>query len=823
MSIKKKLILIGICICVIIGVFTINVFRNMQFDYWGGDTEKDGFISQGEACRLLSYLNYDKTKRESLPIEITYANRYMSGWYDPYVNAVWKMGLIEENIKKSPRKAMTYGSCKKMIDQFILKYPKLQDVYSHLSFDFVKADEKMRTLDFLEMYEAMLAVWPKQSKPVQKKTLYILGKDSSDQDVKRMITDQGRFDYQDSKDYQRLSNPDQKKDIADRYLNKGVCAYVCGQELVYVSSEAVDEVVLHNVWIKQGEYKQMDVYICGFDKHFLTEYPLKERLEKVVGNITVKNQRVTKVSVKPDMISGRVLQSGKDYIEIENYGKVPLEEGYKIYKVYGEISMETTNSILVGYDTTDFVVSNGKISAALIRKKIKADTIRVLLKTSDYKEIYHDRVYFTADRDFTVRCGKDTKTYRAGQKLIVKKGNQLFKKGRIRIQTAFDQGKIQILSIKRSYGNPKYRGKIEISESKEGLFIINELSMEEYLYAVIPSEMPTQYGLEALKVQAVCARSYAYNNLVANSLSQYGAHVDDSVSYQVYNNTPENESSILAVKDTYGQVIKYGNDVITAFYFSTSCGHTTKPACVWSNAKSLPYLEGKLLMDITNNTKNVRAQEKEIRKYKNLSKEKTFRDFIKRKDIVAYDSQFSWFRWHATINIADVKRVIDSNLLTRYNVNPQLILTRTGAKKGRRKEVFESSPVNTVGTIVDISVLKRGTGGIITELLITGTKNTIKVKTEYNIRALLAPLYSTVVRQDLSKVKHLALLPSAFFVIDRNEEKGRLESITLSGGGYGHGVGMSQNGVKGMTDAGKKYDEIIPYFYEGTKLGHCYE
>ena len=61
-----------------------------------------------------------------------------------------------------------------------------------------------------------------------------------------------------------------------------------------------------------------------------------------------------------------------------------------------------------------------------------------------------------------------------------------------------------------------------------GLLIVNELPLEEYLYAVIPSEMPTYYGLEPLKVQAVCARSYAYKHLVANNLSKYGAHVDDS-------------------------------------------------------------------------------------------------------------------------------------------------------------------------------------------------------------------------------------------------------------------------------------------------------
>jgi stage II sporulation protein D len=67
------------------------------------------------------------------------------------------------------------------------------------------------------------------------------------------------------------------------------------------------------------------------------------------------------------------------------------------------------------------------------------------------------------------------------------------------------------------------------------------------------------------------------------------------------------------------------------------------------------------------------------------------------------------------------------------------------------------------------------------------------------------------------------LLPSAFFFIDQNTEDGKLESISITGGGYGHGVGMSQNGVKSLSDVGKKYEEIVRYFYKGTDIGFIYE
>ena len=123
--------------------------------------------------------------------------------------------------------------------------------------------------------------------------------------------------------------------------------------------------------------------------------------------------------------------------------------------------------------------------------------------------------------------------------------------GRISITTVNKEDKITILNVNKSYGNPSYRGDIEIALYDEGLVIINEVPIEEYLYAVVPSEMPVRFGVEALKVQAVCARSYAYKQLMNNSYGKYGAHVDDSVNFQVYNNVEEKEDSIRAVKGTF--------------------------------------------------------------------------------------------------------------------------------------------------------------------------------------------------------------------------------------------------------------------------------
>lgn len=824
MNYKKKIIIIGVCIIIVIAVLVANVIRgikSVEEDEIDDIVVKEKIISRAEAYRLLSYIEYDKPAREALQMGITYADKDWHGWYDDYVNAVWKMGLIEGSVTHSPNEAITLGQSKILIDKLITKYPNLQGVYEELSFDFLKADEQMFISQFLELYKALLALIPEEDILVKNQVLFVLERELSEDGKDRIVTDIGRYYYKNTRDYEGVFNPPTERsheiitgeEFIKRYNNKGIEALTCGDEIVYIDRVYPDKIVVHNVWIKQGRGINIEAYINGIHKEFKAEFNLSQEIEKVVGDISIENEKVVGISVKPDTISGKVLQSGEDFIEVEGYGKVFLDENYKIYKVYGDLSMERTNSILVGYTTTDFVVSNGKISAALIRESIKAENIRVLLHNTGYKDIYHSSVEFSATSDFLVKIDENESLYKADEIISLTPGDTLLSEGRLVIEPVSDEGRIKLLSIERSTGNPRYRGRIEITQEDKGLLLVNELPLEEYLYAVIPSEMPTYYGIEPLKVQAVCARSYAYRHLMANSLSRYGAHVDDSVSYQVYNNINENEDSILAVKDTYGKVVEYDGDVITAYYFSTSCGHTTGVEYVWSNGSAIPYLRGGLLA----------LKDDKESPYNDLTKEENFRSFILDEEYNTYDSEFNWYRWNVTIDKDDLKNNIDERLEKRYKANPDLITTLVSKGDSGMEAVYESLPVSSVGDIVDIFVGTRGTGGIIYELIIQGTEKTIKVQTEYNIRALLSPRKDTVYRQDGTGVDDLNLLPSAFFFIDKNEEGGSLTSISIYGGGYGHGVGMSQNGVKSLSDAGKKYEEIIKCFYKGTDIGFIYQ
>lgn len=673
--------------------------------------------------------------------------------------------------------------------------------------------------EFLDWYEAYLLKIPDSGR--KKEVLFLLQEDDG-----KLVTNLGSFRYQGAYRYDMVSREKKRggevlTDI-EAWLGQAVEAVTDKSTVVYFRGISEEEVTLENVWVISGKGKEFEVYLEGVEANFTSEAALGGEVTEEVADIRLRNGTVTGLTVKSDRINGKVLVSDRDGVEIEGYGTLEFDDQFKIYKIYGELGMEVTGSILVGYDSADFVVSGGKVCAALLTGPIKAETIRVLLGTNGFKGYYHESVSVTSDGAYTV-SGPDGETAcQAGEETVISK--EMAEKGRIKVRSDAEEGKITVSSLKRSSGNPSYRGTIEITyqEAKKGFLLINELSLEEYLYAVIPSEMPVSYGIEALKAQAVCARSYAYNQLMANRFSAYGAHVDDSVSCQVYNNTPEQEESILAVKETYGKVAKADGSVISAYYFSTSCGVTTGAEDVWAGGKREEYLTGRMQYTGTAQTSaGTEKEEKTKRERKEaeaLSDEEAFRKFLTDGE-ETYESGFAWYRWNTVLTKEQIEDSVNRYAKERYDVNPSCILTLV---KEDGEERFESREPSEIGTIEKLEVVSRGTGGIVKELKITGKKQTMLIKTEYNVRKLLSPENSEIIKQDGSILKGMSMLPSAFLVIDPSEDK-KEEGFRITGGGYGHGAGMSQNGAKSMAEEGNTFEEIIEHYYSGTTLGFIYD
>lgn len=238
---------------------------------------------------------------------------------------------------------------------------------------------------------------------------------------------------------------------------------------------------------------------------------------------------------------------------------------------------ELQRSVKTGGETADLAVEkeNPKGQETIIESralKQNAKKIRVLLMDDHYESYYHSAVavqYDGKEEAYTL----ESKAFEEGPVVIECDGNG-----------------IVITSLTRQQGNPTYQGSIEIRKTENGLLLINELLVETYLEAVVPSEMPAFYEEEALKAQAVCARTYAYKQMENGALMPYGADVDDSVNYQVYANVAPQERTSKAVKETEGQVIYQGQELIEAYYFSTSSGQTSTNE-IWGAVEAASYLK----------------------------------------------------------------------------------------------------------------------------------------------------------------------------------------------------------------------------------------
>ena len=410
--------------------------------------------------------------------------------------------------------------------------------------------------------------------------------------------------------------------------------------------------------------------------------------------------------------------------------------------------------------------------------------------------LFHKRACVKGTGDYLVKYGDITEKHKGEEIVDVYPGCEYLNYGRVEIIPCDENDKIVVLNVEKSYGNPKYRGSIEVAECEEGLVMINELPIEEYLYSVVPSEMPVRFGVEALKVQAVCARSYAYRQLINGTYKRYGAHVDDSVNFQVYNNVEEKDDSIQAVKETYGLVEAVNKNPITTYYFSTSCGHTSDISIWGGNENDASYLP----------SKEINKEGKDS----DLSSEEAFYNYINNVNENDYDYGFGYYRWKVDMTLDDLSESINENLYGRYCASKNNILVR-------ENDVYVSKEIRNIGKLEEIIINKRTKGGALYEIILKGSEATILVRNELNIRYLLCPRNNpiTLLKGDTTT---FYILPSAYCYFTRTEN-----GYQISGGGYGHGIGMSQNAVSNMVRSGMNYKEILEFFYEGAELINVYE
>ena len=333
-----------------------------------------------------------------------------------------------------------------------------------------------------------------------------------------------------------------------------------------------------------------------------------------------------------------------------------------------------------------------------------------------------------------------------------------------------------------------FRGSLRLLADGGKIWAINDLPVEDYLESVISSEMSAQSSLPLLMAHAVISRSWLMSqidgNTAPNTQASHGDafirwydHTDhtlfdvcaDDHCQRYQGITKETSPNVAeAIRRTRGELLTYGDEICDA-RFSKCCGGAMEEFQYCWDDTPKPYLKG--IGDTPEATIPDLTVEENARQWI-LSSPKSFCNTTDKRILSQvlndYDQETTdFYRWRVSYTQEELSKLVEKKL---------------GAG---------------LGTITDMRPLKRGTSGRICELRITGTKKTIVVGKELEIRRALSESH---------------LYSSAFVV----EKQG--DTFTLIGAGWGHGVGLCQIGAAVMGDKGYAYDEILRHYYPGAEI-----
>lgn len=466
----------------------------------------------------------------------------------------------------------------------------------------------------------------------------------------------------------------------------------------------------------------------------------------------------------------------------------------------------------------------GKILKLMLDGEMGFANIRVAIRNSindiaDESTLYHNSINLFVSNGSLVQTydGEKQETFSIGTEVVVVKsgddmavygdGNLLFTTNKRIIFTS--DTPFTVSSITRGYGTPQYSGNLEVSIANDRLLLINDINLELYLQKVVPSEMPSSWNIEALKSQAVAARTYAYMDILNKSHDQYGYTVDDSTKSQVYNNSRAVSSTNQAISETAGLIMMYDGKPVQAYYYSSSSGITASGNEVWIKdhiIEEIPYLVGKNLTGaFGGETISFDYQD-----------EDSMLAFFKTIQMDVPDSS-PYHRWLVTMSLEQLTNTIQKNLILTYQSTPESVLTLESG------EWVSKSIPEDIGEVTDVYVSQRGSSGVVVSLDIITSTGTYRIYNQYNIRFTIRPrdAGSTVVRyyannfatEYTGTAYNDSILLSGFFAIEKDGE-----NISFYGGGNGHGVGMSQYGANGYAQQGKTYDQILQTYYSDIDL-----
>lgn len=306
-------------------------------------------------------------------------------------------------------------------------------------------------------------------------------------------------------------------------------------------------------------------------------------------------------------------------------------------------------------------------------------------------------------------------------------------------------------------GPYSYLGDMEVRVVDGSMVFINHINLETYLYGVVPYEIEYGSPQEVQKVQAVASRTYAL--MSKNSSSYFDLH--DTISSQVYRGYDAKYTDcIKAVNDTRGVVLKYGNSYAETFYSASNGGMTESSANLWGG--SCPYLMVKK-DDFDQKYPPANANGKPWKV--TYSKKNLDQNLLKR---LSYDKYLDSFLKNNSLNKDDIQAVEISKVEFEYN---------SSNRASNGKIYFKISTKLEENNILEMAIPVYAAG-----------KDRIFIRDAFKLNSLL------------------------FEVLEDGDK------IVFDGVGWGHGIGMSQYGAYARAEAGHSYQDILTFYYHGTKL-----
>jgi stage II sporulation protein D len=346
-----------------------------------------------------------------------------------------------------------------------------------------------------------------------------------------------------------------------------------------------------------------------------------------------------------------------------------------------------------------------------------------------------------------------------------------------------------------------FRGNLLLSVVSESTFnLINKIHLEDYLESVISSEMSAEAPLEFLKAQAIVARSWLVSMLDKKKSARSSTQLRNENEIVVWQDVNDHEGFDVcaddhcqryqgitriisenvrqAIKQTRGMFLTYSGEICDARYYKSCGGQTEIFATAWEGINP-GYLKN--ISDDAEQHPPVCSEadaEKWLRGRPQGFCDTTDKELLK-NILPPFDQEtLNFYRWQAIYTRKDLEEIIQK---------------KSGIDFGELK---------------NLTPLERGPSGRIYKLKIEGSKKTMIVGKELEIRRWLSPSH---------------LLSSAFIVSVERTAAGEISRFILQGGGWGHGVGLCQIGAAVMASKGFKAEEILTHYFTGAEVQKLYE